>query len=33
MPADSMLVATGVTLMFVVFAIVLLWADRQTRNR
>ena len=31
MPADSLLVAVAVTAMFVVFAAVLLWADRQTR--
>jgi hypothetical protein len=31
MPADSMLVALAVTAMFVVFAAVLVWGDRQTR--
>jgi hypothetical protein len=32
MPFDSMLVAAGVTLMFIVFAVALAWADKQTRN-
>ena len=32
MPFDSMLVAAAVTLMFAIFAVVLAWADRQTRN-
>lgn len=32
MPADSMLVAAAVTLMFVVFGVVMFWAERQTRN-
>ncbi|MCK1516226.1 hypothetical protein IVB22_27660 [Bradyrhizobium sp. 190] len=33
MPADSMLVAAGVVLMFVVFAAVLAWGDFQTRPK
>ena len=33
MPADSMLVAAAVTVMFVVFAAVLMWGDLQTRPR
>ena len=33
MPADSMLVAAGVVLMFVVFAAVLAWGDLQTRPK
>ena len=33
MPADSMLVAAAVTVMFVVFAVVLIWGDLQTRPR
>jgi hypothetical protein len=32
MPVDSMIVSAGVVLMFVVFAVVMLWADRQTRD-
>lgn len=31
MPVDSMLVAASVVAMFVVFAAVLAWGDRQTR--
>ena len=30
MPFDSLLVVTAVTLMFVIFAAVLAWGDRQT---
>ena len=33
MPADSMLVALAVTLMFVAFAGVLAWGDLQTRPK
>jgi hypothetical protein len=33
MPIDSMLVAAGVVMMFVVFAAVLAWGDQQTRTR
>ncbi|UPJ48129.1 hypothetical protein IVB30_34325 [Bradyrhizobium sp. 200] len=33
MPADSMLVAAGDVLMFVVFAAVLAWGDLQTRPK
>lgn len=33
MPADSMVVAAGVVLMFVVFAAVLAWGDFQTRPK
>jgi hypothetical protein len=33
MPADSMLVAAGVVVMFVVFAAVLAWGDFQTRPK
>jgi hypothetical protein len=33
MPVDSMLVAAGVVLMFVVFAAVLAWGDSQTRPK
>ncbi len=33
MPLDSILVAIAVTLMFVIFAAVLSWGERQTRNR
>jgi hypothetical protein len=32
MPFDSMLVAAGITLMFVVFAVALAWAEKQTRD-
>jgi hypothetical protein len=32
MPFDSLVVATVVTLMFVIFAAVLAWGDRQTRK-
>lgn len=32
MPVDSMLVSAGVVVMFTVFAVVMLWADRRTRN-
>lgn len=31
MPADSMLISACVIAMFVVFAVVLYWGDRQTR--
>jgi cbb3-type cytochrome oxidase subunit 3 len=31
MPVDSMIVSVCVVVMFVVFAAVLFWADRQTR--
>jgi hypothetical protein len=30
MPFDSLLVAAAVTIMFVIFAAVLAWGDRQT---
>jgi hypothetical protein len=30
MPIDSILVAIGVTCMFLVFAVILAWADRTT---
>ena len=30
MPFDSMMVSIGVTAMFVLFGLVLYWADRQT---
>ena len=33
MPADSMFVAAGVVLMFVLFAAVLAWGDLQTRPK
>ena len=33
MPADSILVAATVTLIFVVFAAVLAWGDSQTRTK
>ena len=33
MPVDSMLVAAGVVIMFVVFAAVLAWGDFQTRPK
>ncbi|MBR1151668.1 hypothetical protein [Bradyrhizobium sp. JYMT SZCCT0428] len=33
MPVDSMLVATSVVMMFVVFAAVLAWGDAQTRTK
>jgi hypothetical protein len=33
MPIDSMLVAAGVVVMFVVFAAVLAWGDQQTRTK
>jgi hypothetical protein len=33
MPVDSMLVAAGVVLMFVIFAAVLAWGDAQTSTR
>jgi hypothetical protein len=33
MPVDSMLVAAGVVVMFVVFAAVLAWGDFQTRPK
>jgi hypothetical protein len=33
MPLDSILVAIAVTMMFVTFAVVLGWGDRQTRDR
>ena len=32
MPLDSVMVAIAVTIMFVTFALVLAWGDRQTRN-
>jgi Tfp pilus assembly protein PilV len=32
MPIDSMLVSAAVVAMFVIFAGVLAWADRQTRS-
>ena len=32
MPADAALVVTAVTLVFLVFAVVLAWASRQTRQ-
>jgi hypothetical protein len=32
MPVDSMLVSAAVVLMFTVFAVAMLWADRRTRN-
>jgi hypothetical protein len=32
MPLDSMLVVTAVTMMFVTFAAVLTWGERQTRK-
>jgi hypothetical protein len=32
MPLDSVMVAIAVTIMFVTFAVVLAWGDRQTRN-
>jgi hypothetical protein len=31
MPFDAMMVSAGVVAMFLVFAVVLLWADLQTR--
>ncbi|WKA25534.1 hypothetical protein [Bradyrhizobium roseum] len=31
MPTESLLVTVGVVAMFVVFAVVLYWGDRQTR--
>ena len=31
MPFDAMVVSAGVTLMFLAFAVVLLWGDYQTR--
>jgi len=31
MPADAMMVSVAVAAVFVAFAAVLLWADRQTR--
>jgi len=33
MPVDSMIVAAGVVVMFVVFAAVLAWGDFQTRPK
>jgi hypothetical protein len=33
MPIDSMLVAAGIVVMFVVFAAVLAWGDQQTRTK
>ena len=32
MPLDSLLVVTAVTMMFVAFAAVLTWSERQTRK-
>jgi hypothetical protein len=32
MPTDSLIITAGVTLAFVVFAIALAWADRQTHK-
>jgi hypothetical protein len=32
MPLDSILVVIAVTMMFVTFAVVLGWGDRQTRK-
>ena len=32
MPFDTVLVVIAVTMMFVTFAVVLAWGDRQTRN-
>ena len=32
MPLDSLLVVTAVTMMFVAFAAVLTWGERQTRK-
>lgn len=32
MPLDSMVVAAAVVLMFVVFGVTMVWADRQTRD-
>ena len=32
MPIDSMLVSAAVVMMFVIFAAVLAWGDRQTRQ-
>jgi hypothetical protein len=31
MPVESILIGAGVVLMFVTFAVVLAWGDRQTR--
>ena len=33
MPVDSMLVAAGVVITFVIFAAVLAWGDLQTRPK
>jgi hypothetical protein len=33
MPVNSILVASGVVVMFVVFAAVLIWGDLQTRPK
>lgn len=33
MPIDSLLVTIGVVAMFVVFAAVLFWGDRQTQSK
>jgi hypothetical protein len=32
MPLDSLAVATAVILMFVVFGVAMMWADKQTRD-
>jgi hypothetical protein len=32
MPTETVVVITGITLAFAVFAITLAWADRQTRE-
>lgn len=32
MPPETMLAIAGITLVFVTFAIVMLWADRRTRG-
>jgi hypothetical protein len=33
MPTDSLLVTVGVVAMFVLFAAVLFWGDRQTQQK
>jgi hypothetical protein len=32
MPVDSMIVSAGVVAMFVLFAVVMVWADYRTRD-
>ncbi len=32
MPTETIVVITGITLAFVIFAVTLAWADRQTRK-